>query len=110
MAGQSTRPGGSISYAVVELEPVESNGGPTSLIFGASAMDMHTQVQKWGAVVTRRAEDVPLTEPQPDGTQRILDRDEFEARVIHRIHKGPRIGRLPYCRGQQTVQESGAIR
>lgn len=90
MAGQSTRPGGSISYAVVELQPIESNGGPTSLVFGASAMDMHTQVQKWGVVITRRAEDLPLTEPQPDGTQRILDRDEFEARLNHRIHKGPR--------------------
>lgn len=90
MAGQSTRPGGSISYAVVELEPVESNGGPTVMVFGASAMDMHTQVQKWGAVVMRRAEDLPLTEPQPDGTRRILGRDEFEARLNHRIHKGPR--------------------
>jgi hypothetical protein len=90
MAGQSTRPGGSIGYAVVELEPVESNGGPTSLVFGASAMDMHTQVQKWGAVVTRRAEDLSLTELQPDGTQRIFDRDEFEARLNHRVYKGPR--------------------
>lgn len=90
MAGQSTRPGGSISYAVVELEPVEGNGGPTSLVFGASVMDMHTQIQKWGAVVTRRAEDLPLTDPQLDGTQRILDRDEFETRLNHSIHKGSR--------------------
>lgn len=90
MAGQSTRPGGSISYAVVELEPAESNGSPTSLVFGASVMDMHTQVQKWGAVVMRRAEDLPLTETQPGGTQRILDRDEFETQLNHRIHKGSR--------------------
>lgn len=90
MAGQPTRHGGSISYAVVELEPTESNGGPTSLVFGASVMDMHTQVQKWGVVVTRRAEELPLTEQQPDGSQRILDREEFEARLNHRIHKGPR--------------------
>ena len=90
MAGQSTRPGGSISYAVIELEPVEGNGGPTSLVFGASVIDMHTQVQKWGAVVTRFAKDLPLTELQPDGTQRILDREEFETRLNHRIHKGSR--------------------
>jgi len=90
MAGQSTRPGGSICYAVVELEPVESNGGAVSLVFGASAMDMHTQVQKWGVVVMRRADDLPLTEKQSDGIQRILDRDEFESRLSHRIHKGPR--------------------
>jgi len=90
MAGQSTRPGGSICYAVVELEPVEGNGDAVSLVFGASAMDMHTQVQRWGVTVMRRADDLPLTEKQSDGIQRILDRDEFENHLSHRIHKGPR--------------------
>jgi len=90
MAGQSTRPGGSISYAVVELEAVEGNSEPMSLVFGASAMDMHTQVHKWGAVVNRRAADLPLTQPQPDGKQRIIDRDEFESCLGHRASKGSR--------------------
>ena len=90
MAGQATRLGGSISYAVVQLDSVDSSAQPTSLIFGASVTDMHTQIQKWAAVAPVRAEDLPLTESLDDGARRILDRDEFEARLGHRLHKGPR--------------------
>lgn len=90
MAGKPVRIGGSISYAVVELQPVEGNGKPTSMVFGASATDMHTQVHKWGAIVNCRAADLNLTEAQPDGSHRILDRDEFEARLGGRVYKGHR--------------------
>jgi hypothetical protein len=91
LAGQARRQGGSIAYVVAELRSAGGEDGqPLSLVLGAAATDMHTQVLKWAAIIARPATELPLTDREPGGTQRILDRDTFEARVNCRIHKGNR--------------------
>lgn len=96
LAGRPRRKGGSITYAALELRPVDDDGHqietepPTTIVFGASVTDMRARVQRWGAICELPVAELPLVDQGDSGTLRIVDRDALEARLDGQFFK--RIG------------------